>query len=270
MDSIYRRCFLVGCPRSGTTLLQSMLASHPRIHSFPETHFFCNAVSASRWRRWVGVAAREAPQVLNDFVQKVERSDPTKYIPRAWRFATYARSFRNILDLLTLEDHKDVWVEKTPRHLHYVRYIERYMPRVRFIHIVRDGRDVVASLYEVTHEYPELWGGKRAIDECIARWNSDVKLSLALKDSPNHRLTRYEDLLENPEDLLYSVCDFIGIEYVPAMLKYRETADGLILSSEPWKQRAREAIHDMRHAKFCTLFTPQVQAYIESRLLHLP
>ena len=38
------RIFIVGCPRSGTTLLQSLLAAHPQIHSFPETHFFPNTI----------------------------------------------------------------------------------------------------------------------------------------------------------------------------------------------------------------------------------
>lgn len=269
-NSIYRRCFLVGCPRSGTTLLQSLLASHPRMHSFPETHFFCKAVATGRWRRRLGIASCQASQVLNDFVHAIGRPDLAKYIPsHAWRLATYARALVNILDSLALENKKDVWVEKTPRHLHYIRDIKRFIPGAKFIHIIRDGRDVVASLYEVTHKYPELWGGKRTVEKCIARWNSDVKLSLILKDSPGHFLTRYEDLLENPEGLLHSVCEFIGVEYTPTMLNYRDTTGDLILASEPWKQEAREAIRDARCAKFCALFSPKVQAYIESRLLQL-
>ena len=56
-----QRIFLVGCPRSGTTLLQSLLAAHPDITSFPESHFFRHLIDNRRWlHRTFGIASKRA------------------------------------------------------------------------------------------------------------------------------------------------------------------------------------------------------------------
>jgi hypothetical protein len=68
----------------------------------------------------------------------------------------YTKAFIKILDEITLENGKSSWLEKTPEHLGQINYIERWVQRAKFIHIIRNGDDVVASLYEVAQKYPLL------------------------------------------------------------------------------------------------------------------
>jgi hypothetical protein len=91
-----------------------------------------------------------------------------------------------LLDKLTLAQGKSVWLEKTPGHLYYIDDLERYIPEVKFIHLVRNGADVVASLYEVTNQYPQEWGGAYHIEQCIRTWNQAVKLTEEHLGKENH------------------------------------------------------------------------------------
>ena len=110
-----KRLFLVGCPRSGTTLLQSLLAAHSEILSFPESHF-CRAILGYRkpWRCKLGIVSRGAKQRLEKFLVKIERTDMAKYIPRFALFPdAYGRAFIKIIDQLSQEQGKNYWLEKT-------------------------------------------------------------------------------------------------------------------------------------------------------------
>ena len=73
------RVFLVGCSRSGTTLLQVLIASHPRIHSFPETSFFINGIGVRcRPLAWIGLSPR-ARYAIENFLRRIQREDLLKY-----------------------------------------------------------------------------------------------------------------------------------------------------------------------------------------------
>jgi hypothetical protein len=126
-----------------------------------------------------------------------------------------AAGFVEILDRLTMDRGKTVWVEKSPEHIAYVDLIERYVRRVKFIHLVRNGADVVASIYDAAHKYPDThwkanWG---TVDRCIAQWNEAVRLTCKYMHQPNHHLVTYERLVENTPDVLTELCDFLGLPY---------------------------------------------------------
>ncbi len=128
-SSIHARGFLVGCPRSGTTLLQSLLAAHPRMTSFPESHFFTSLVPDQPQLCTRGIAARRARHRFQQFVTEIGRPELRRHLPgRAHRIRQHVKVFVNLLDSLTLERGKDRWVEKTPDHLHVVSVIEQYLP----------------------------------------------------------------------------------------------------------------------------------------------
>jgi len=141
------RYFLVGCERSGTTLLQAILARHSRVFSFPESHFFCRAIPRRVLWRAVGLARwRRARFALRQLLNVLGRHDLEGHVPRrSVLLVNYVRAFCHILDRAALDRGKDMWVEKTPHHLYHVRAIQRLVPEARFIHILRDGRDVAAS-----------------------------------------------------------------------------------------------------------------------------
>ena len=267
--TILERYFLVGCPRSGTTLLQSLLAAHSQIHSFPESHFFANLLQRrKRWQKLLKLSSFQTNARVREFLKELEREDLVNRIPSNATFEwQHTKAFISILDLLTQEEKKSIWLEKTPGHLHYIEYIQRYIPAAKFIHITREGRDVVASMYEVTHKYPEIWGQARDIDTCIQRWFTDLKTSQSYANHPNHYLISYEQLVDDLEEQLMVLCDFLNIDFESDMLKgYKTVAQKVSLTSEPWKMSNKGTIKSKQSKKFFELFDEQERSYITDQI----
>lgn len=236
------RVFIVGCPRSGTTLVQSYLASHSNVISFPESHFFSNLKPAHWFERIVGFSSGKAYYKLEKLLEACNRLDilpSQKEFGRTQRKAV--KSFIKCLDTIAYENNVQSWVEKTPIHLHYIQVIERYL-NPYFIHVIRPGEDVVASMYEVTHSYPQKWGGERTLHQCISRWNKDILLTQNYKDYQNHLIVSYENFLEDHENEMRRITDFLGFG------KWKKTAnprdkrsiDNLIRPDEDWKRNIKK------------------------------
>ena len=261
------RSFIVGCPRSGTTLLQALLAAHPQIASLPETHFFSHTVGR-RWRRLLGLSSPKAKDMLERFLTNIGREELKCLIPKyGFLMRHYTDAFVEMLDRITANENKFLWLEKTPSHLHFINIIEMYVPCAKFIHIIRRGEDVVASMYEVTRKYPDVWGRPRSIEQCVNRWNRDVKISQQYLNNENHIITGYEQLVEDPEGVLRSLCKFIGVEFDLLMLKqHGKTAEKLILEYEDWKKQAEKSIDTANSKNFTNLFDKREQSFIIDHL----
>lgn len=125
-------------------------------------------------------------------------------VPAFWGLSKICEEFE--------KSKRKVWVEKTPKHIHNVALIKSMFPGARFIITTRDSRDVVASL---GHRYQDF-------DRAYRRWMDDSSASLGALSLPDTMLWRLEDLIEDAEGSLRSICDFIGIEYDPALLEYHQ------------------------------------------------
>ncbi len=266
--AIQARLFLVGCPRSGTTLLQSMLAAHSQITSFPESHFLLitSRSRRGRWLRKLGLVAPEMRQRLQQFLTAVDRPDLMP--PRMVRLSPFVQQFVGILDELTMARGQSIWLEKTPGHLYYIDDFVRARPDARFIHLLRGGADVVASLFDVTNHYPERWGGAYTVSQCVRTWNNAVQLSRYYCGRNMHYCVRYEDLISQPEATLRALCHFIGVAFEPAMLTERCTAaTRLFAPDEHWKAATLTELDLATHAKFKRIFTAEEQRTIVEQLI---
>jgi hypothetical protein len=118
-------------------------------------------------------------------------------------------------------DGKPRWGDKTPKYIDEVPRLHEMIPDAKFIHIVRDGRDVCTSLRRLT------WHGE-SIYSIAEYWRDVVHAGRAAERllGPDQYLQiAYEDLVLNPEDVLRRVCSFLGEEFEPAMLDFHEHAD---------------------------------------------
>ena len=151
------RFFIIGSARSGTTLLQAMLASHSEVYSFPESHFFCKAAPRGRFGRRLGIAKKSfAGAAMKYLFDVLQRPDLVYLAPsRSPFFRNYGKAFVRAVDTATVDDGKRMWVEKTPHHIDFIDLIERRVESAKFVHILRDGRDVVASQVHATQQDPE-------------------------------------------------------------------------------------------------------------------
>lgn len=238
------RIFIVGCPRSGTTLLQSMLAAHPEVVSFPETHFFARL----RVRRRRGVSFVDLPEARSEFgkfLAEIDRADLLRYLPRFVPLTRpVVRGFSRALDEVAQAAGASTWVEKTPVHLRRLAWIEEFMPvPYRVIHLVRSGEDTVASLYKATNTYPDIWGGARSIEACVQRWVEDIERTRGAMRRAGHAVVFYGDLVDRPREVLERLCEFVGLPYRAEMLAHFSDKSASLM-------RKRESSgHKSKHSK---------------------
>jgi hypothetical protein len=126
---------------------------------------------------------------------------------------------------------KGRWAEKTPRNVQALGYLFDNFPEARFIHVVRDGRDVVCSLR--THPRHVKRNGQwvpntevKPLDGCIDRWVQDVSRGLAWADDPRCHLVRYEDLVAEPAATMCRLLEFLGEPWDDAVLRPPDRQEG--------------------------------------------
>jgi hypothetical protein len=264
------RVFLVGCPRSGTTLLQALLGAHKDIASFPESHIFTKGRLARLAPGWVARRNLERFARMNDA--------KSMYGRRRWalRPQVYQLDLIRLLDKLAIERQKRLWIEKTPEHVLFISEIRRLSPSSKFIHLIRDGRAVVASLYEVTRTHAEIWGrpwrGPMSLEQCISEWNRAVLASSDAMDTRNDGIViDYEILTTDPALELRRLSDFLALSYEPQMLtEYKAVTSTIVNPDEEWKSRVNDRIHDNGLKKYYQLFTSKQQDFIERSLTRIP
>jgi hypothetical protein len=266
---VLERIFIVGCPRSGTTLLQCLLGANSHVATFPETHFFGYVLNLMGIRGALGIASRKALPRWKKLLEELGHPEMKSKLPR---LAIFVRQFSNayvdVLDTLCLAQAKTAWVEKTPNHLHHIDQIQKLVKDAKFVHIIRNSADVVASLYDVTNKYPEMWGGLGwSIDRCIFKYCEDTRLSKAYLSRKNHWLVRYEELVNEPKLVLTKLCKFINVSFEEQMLKdYPISSARVILENEPWKVSTSQPILPTMGNKFYILFDEKQRQYIIERL----
>lgn len=259
------RFFIIGSARSGTTLLQAMLASNSAVYSFPESHFFCEAAPRGRFRRRLGIVRKDiARAAFEHLMSVIQRPDLIDLAPsRSPLFRNYSKAFVRAVDTAAVDAGNSVWVEKTPHHIDFVGLIERWVEDSRFIHLLRDGRDVVASQFHATLQNPDYWGNW-AINDLVGQWNADAKVSLSYEGSERHLLVSYESLIDDPERVLRAITEFINITFEVSMLRHWESTDKILgrRRTEPWMQTAFQPVEDRRLKKFKSVFSVEDQRRI--------
>jgi hypothetical protein len=227
--------FIVGAPRSGTTLLRAMLNRHPRIGLSDETYYFYYVYQ--RHRTFGDLANPDNRRRLIESYGATQRMHRLKVdLPRLKERlmldgTSYPAFFATIIQFYAEAQGKVRSGEKTPHHAWNVETLLDWYPNGRVIHLVRDPRDVCASLFNVP------WGRKTATA------NADLWVNLTLaaekgQGNPRFCRIRYEDIVAHPEEQMRNVCDFIGEEFDPSMLSTApvSTAD------KPWFLRSHDAL----------------------------
>ena len=278
MSNTSKKIFIVGAPRSGTTLLQGMLTAHPRVFSLPETFFFAKVSGKSWIKRYLFWPSIKVRKHLKRLVHEMGRDDLLNKAEIGLFQRDYARPFVDVMDTMAIDNGKDVWVEKTPWHLYCIDLILKEIPDAVFIHIVRGGEDTVASLYKASNSNPEGWAFLRtrfkpkfkgfSIKECVERWNRDVSISMNYFRKPGHYVVRYEDIVSNPKDEMRAICDFLSIDYSDSMIKSSASYSRIVRTDEAWKENTAGDV--AKHGgTFDRIFNDAQKEYIRRSLLNM-
>ncbi len=216
--------FVVGLTRSGTTLLRMMLDAHPELTIPPETHFVPDLIKAAKDGGDVRgmVDALTTNRTWGDFgIDAEEMRKRFEAIPLADEPARPGAAVRAFYDAYAERQGKPRWGDKTPAYMLSVTRIGRSLPEVRFIHLIRDGRDVALSQSaRALNEQPPP-------AEQAARWVKRITKSrdqAAKLGGDRYIEARYEDLVRDPEPVLRRICEFVALDFDPAMLTYYERA----------------------------------------------
>lgn len=239
-----RPIFVVGCARSGTTLLQAMIHSHPRLAMPPENRFL---MSVYRRRAQFGDLRQPenvdavAHAVINDKSSKFRdlglKADPTRTrmheVP-----PTMGSLLGSVLEGYARRSDKQRWGDKRPNYIQHLDVLLELFPDAQIVHVIRDGRDCVASLKQMpwwTFGYPaSVYKWARAIDVGL-----DARARL--RPDQYHEI-RYEDLIADPRRHLSALCDFLGEELNEAMLEHHRDAEKKVPDYKDWHQQVRRPL----------------------------
>ena len=215
--------FIVGSARSGTTLLRLILNAHPEVAVPPESRFITEL--------WTGKSEVELRSFLDRLAshKRFQTWDlPIEAVAQeVGDVATigYADAIRAAFSAYAHVNGKPRWGDKTPRYVEDLDLVAGLFPDARFIHLIRDGRNVALS-------YAHVPFGPKTVGKAADLWSKRVMAGR--EAAPRLGAERYleiwyEDLVEDAAGETKDICEFLDLEFDPGMLDYTERARGSVL-----------------------------------------
>jgi hypothetical protein len=247
--------FVVGCPRSGTTLLQRMLDAHPQLAVANDSHFIPRVFRKLAAAGDVPLTA-EIIAAVENYHRFYRLGLSHELVERAAAAArTYAQFVAALYTEFARMHGKQLGGEKTPDYVRHLTLLHRLFPQSKFIHITRDGRDVMLSTLEWAKEDKgpgrlELWK-EAPVAVCALWWKWQVssgRHDAAQLPSSVYSEVRYDDLIASPEPVLGSIARFLDLPDAPEMARYyeRKTKTGSGLSAKKAWLPPTQGLRDWR------------------------
>lgn len=239
--------FVVGCPRSGTTLLRRMLDAHRALAMTPETHWI-----PTWFERGIGVTSDgiAGPDLVSRLLAypKFRRTglgrDELESLFDSGEPLTYASFVSGFFDLYGRARGKALVGDKTPGYVRRLALLHELFPQAKFVHLIRDGRDVALSAINwpkavnLVRRFP-MWNEQPVVTAALW-WEWHVRLgreSGALLGPDLYRELRYEALVADPAQACRELCSFLEIPFDEAMLRFHEgrtSSDPGLDSKKAW------------------------------------
>ena len=227
--------FIVGNPRSGTTLLRHILDSHSQVAFLVESAWIMN------WfEKRMGITAEGAvtPELVPLLLSKHRLFRDldlgiTAQDMYAWIHASpelpWATFISTLCNLYGQARGKPLVGNKTPSFVRRIHTMHQLWPKAKFVHIIRDGRDVFLSARAKWKDKPfrhfSTWS-EDLVTTAALWWEWNVRLGreagLLLPPDLYYEI-RYERLVEDPESECVRLCEFLEISFENAMLRHEKT-----------------------------------------------
>lgn len=244
--------FIIGNPRSGTTLLRLMLTNNKDLLVPPECGFAvwlyskyaeANFLQLETLKKFVDdVHASRKFDTWNiqkhELFESLAKSEPKSYMEAVASVylcygQTLCRTFKR-------------WGDKNNYYLHHISELNEIFPKAQFIHIIRDGRDVACSYREVNRKFIDNIYAPKLPDNIVSiteEWRNNInEITRSLSNLGNNMSTevRFTDLVMMPEKTLQRLSSFLGVEYDSSMLNYHVVNKKRKLEPEKfiaWKEK---------------------------------
>ena len=232
--------FVVGASRSGTTMLNRILGQHPSITAMNELHYFGDLFNFSNKEDSLGsekslkhaakLFARYQRGLWNDQITEPDVKDAKNLLKSLPENSDGADLFHQFIEFVAIETEATLVAEQTPRNIYYAADLLNHYADARILHIIRDPRAVIAS-------QKKRWTRRKALNaknipllEMIREWISYHPYSMSLlwkkayssgryiETDKRYMRLRFEDLVDDPEQMVIRICKFLDIPYDSNML----------------------------------------------------
>ena len=242
-DSSFQPIFIVGFPRSGTTLLATLLDRHSRIAIPPETLFFDAVLPRHRLR--VGQSHSESASLIlryprirdlgisyNELMDRFQQYEPTMQ-----------NCFQSLLEVYTFKCGKARPGEKSPVHLVHVPKIIDWYPQAKVLCMMRDGRDVAHSMVRAPWTHNNL-------RRHAAEWRYRAALAADFRDRYPRKfhVAHFERLIQEPQLELTRVCEHLGESFEARQLNPQVDSGVVPQWEREWKAQSQGPIDTSRLA----------------------
>jgi hypothetical protein len=219
--------FIVGCARSGTTLVHRIVDAHPEIAITPEMHWITRHFKSRN-----GLVASELVSELTGHKRFAQFEIPREQFEGllgSGEAVPYPTFLRRVFGLYGKIKNKPLVGNKTSAYVRSIPTFHALWPEAKFVHIIRDGRDVCLSV--LNWKKAERTAGRYAsweedpVSTTALWWERKVRKAredgAALGPGLYHEM-RYEDLVDDPQRECNRLCEFLGVPYDDAMIRFHE------------------------------------------------
>lgn len=210
--------FLIGCDRSGTTLLSLLLSQSPDLHMTLESGFIPDLYEkrndysdfTTPKQRWYFIRDLKMTNATSNTIAfdifELTDSQAEESIKQAAP-TDYAGAIDALFSKTAQMNHKSRWGNKTPKYVHHIDLLIQLFPNAKIVHLIRDPRDVAASIKRV--------GWTHTIKEAAIFWRERVSDGLKGRKLDNHTYheLKYESLLEQPNETLKNLYEWLDIDF---------------------------------------------------------
>ena len=248
--------FIVGAPRSGTTFLRILLSRHPSLAICGETRFFAEIYPHRR--AFGDLQDPENRRRLVDRCLATARIRRLGLDLRGLReellehAISYPEFFTCIMRYYAQTKGKQRYGEKTPHHAIFTQTLSTWYPNAAILHLVRDPRDVVASLQR------RPWAPKSIVNNAWMCWLFNRAASRSSHGS-GYLLIHYERLVTHPEQEIARICAHLDAPCDPALLLSAEQVAG----PYAWPRHASGPLTAERLGKWRELLTAEQASQVE-------
>jgi hypothetical protein len=241
MQKSFSPIFIVGCERSGTTLLSAFLDRHSQVCIPPETFYFSDVFHQAFWRR----SPRSRRSLLHALfggrvgefgLDHGELQTNFEALP-----SSHENLFQIVLEACAKRAHKIRCGEKSVLHVFYVPLLMRWYPQAQFLGIVRDGRDVVTSMMN------QPWHPNKLRAKCC-NWRMKTRLLLHWQKlyPQRFKIVHYEDLLLDNAKVLAELDAFLGLTYEAGQTDPKIKTGVYLEREHSYKSKVEEALDPSR------------------------
>lgn len=247
-----KHIFIVGVGRSGTSLLQSMLASHSNVDFLPETSFIRRYWITHKMTRLMRSGNRQKLESLVRLDERLSRlsidlKTELNFSAKTFDFEKLESVLYNRICSHELKIKGNFIGDKDPKLIEYQPFISKNFKHSNIIHIIRDPRDVLLSKKRAE------WSKGRHVWLHVFSWRVQLELGFKYDADTNLRYfeLKYENLISSPEDTLNALCKFLGLTYQPAMLNFSKNNQRFVAPEEfSWKKEVLKPLNQVNMNKW--------------------